>query len=121
MKVILYPLIGILHVSSITFSVFSFIPEFGVVAAGLVASSLIGVIYFLPIVLMLSFFKKFKVSGKIVRLMGLVWVGSLITIFVAEISTSSLMMMVSTGMFVLVTISVVTLTSLRIVSKHLIH
>jgi hypothetical protein len=121
MKVILYPLIGILHLSSTVFSVFSFIPELGVIVAGLIASSLIGIVYFLPIALILSILKKFKASAKIVLLMGFVWVGSLITIFVAELSKYPSMMMVSTGAFVLATISVSTLTSLRLVLKYLIH
>jgi len=121
MKVVLYPLMGILHVSSVAFSVFSFSPELGVVIAGLFASSLIGMTYFLPLALILSFFKKFKVSAKILRLTGLIWACSIATICVAEISKSPLMMMVATGAFVLITITTVTLVSLRIVSKHLIQ
>ena len=76
MKVILYQLMGILHVSSATFSVFSALPELGVVIAGLVASSLIGIVYFLPPALIISLVKKFKVSAKIVRLTGFVRVSS---------------------------------------------
>ena len=121
MKVILYPLIGILHVGSAAFLVFSFVPEFGVVVAGLIASSLIGIVYFLPFALILSFFKKFKVSDQLVRLLGLVCGGSIITLIIAEVFKYPPMMMVSTGAFVLVTISVATLTSLRLVSKRLIQ
>ncbi|MBA7493011.1 hypothetical protein ES702_03566 [subsurface metagenome] len=121
MKVVLYPLIGILHVSSVTFAVFSFIPEFGVIAAGLIASSLIGIFYFLPLALILSYFKKFKVSEKIIRVLGIFWIGTIIAIVIAELSNSPPMMMVSTAIFVLVTIGIATLTSLRIVLKRLIH
>jgi hypothetical protein len=42
MKVILYPLMGILHSAAITYSVLSFSQPVAVLAAGLVASSLIG-------------------------------------------------------------------------------
>jgi hypothetical protein len=44
----LYPLLGILNVSRLTYSLFSASPEFAVVMAGLVASSLIGLVYLTP-------------------------------------------------------------------------
>ena len=121
MRVVLYPLIGILHLSSVAFSIFAFIPELGVVMAGLVASSLIGMVYFFPLALILCLVKKFNVSSKTIQLVGLFWVGCLIAIVISEISKSPPIMMVSTGAFVLATISVTTLTSLRIVTNRLIH
>jgi heme exporter protein D len=45
MRVILYPLLGILGLSAFTYSVFSGAPEFAIVMAGLLASSLIGLVY----------------------------------------------------------------------------
>jgi hypothetical protein len=45
MRVILYPLLGILGLSAFTYSVFSAAPEFAIVMAGLLASSLIGLVY----------------------------------------------------------------------------
>ena len=50
-RVLLYPLLGILGVSAFTYSLFSASPEFGVVIAGLVASSLIGLVYLTPFTL----------------------------------------------------------------------
>ena len=47
-RVLLYPLLGVLGVSAFTYSVFSWAPEFAVVMAGLVASSLIGLVYLTP-------------------------------------------------------------------------
>jgi len=44
-RVLLYPLLGILSLSSTVFSLFSSAPEFAIVMAGLVASSLIGLVY----------------------------------------------------------------------------
>ena len=81
---------------------------------------MIGIVYFLPLALIVSLKKKFQVSAKIDRLIGLVWVGSVITIALAEISKSPPMMM-STGALVLATITTATLSTLRIVSKRLIH
>ncbi|MFQ6086387.1 MAG: hypothetical protein ACE5OY_09070, partial [Candidatus Bathyarchaeia archaeon] len=45
MRVALYPLIGILHLSRVAYSLFAFSPELGVVVAGFVASALIGAMY----------------------------------------------------------------------------
>jgi hypothetical protein len=59
MKGILYPLIGILHVNSAAFSIFHALPELGIIIAGILTSSLIGIVYFLPIILLLFFIKKF--------------------------------------------------------------
>ena len=44
-RVVLYPLLGVLGISALTYSMFSWSPEFAVVMAGLVASSLIGLVY----------------------------------------------------------------------------
>jgi len=59
-----YPLIGILHLSSIVFSLLSLGSELDVVIAGLVASSLIAMVYVIPWVLLLSVLKKFRPSTK---------------------------------------------------------
>jgi hypothetical protein len=47
-RVLLYPLLAILGISVVAFSVFSCVPEFAVVMAGLTASSLIGIVYLTP-------------------------------------------------------------------------
>ena len=44
-KVILYPVIGVLHLASSTYTVLGFQPELAALAAGLVASFLIGLLY----------------------------------------------------------------------------
>jgi FtsH-binding integral membrane protein len=41
----LYPVIGVLHLASSTYTVLGFQPELGALAAGLVASFLIGLVY----------------------------------------------------------------------------
>jgi hypothetical protein len=120
MKGVLYPLIGILQVSSTIFSTFSFNLELGVILAGLVASALIGIVYFMPLALILTFMKKIKISRKIIHMMGLILAGSVMMLVIAEISNSPLIMMISTSIFVLVTISTTVLTSLRILLTRLI-
>jgi len=49
----LYPLIGVLELSSATYSALAFSPEFAVIAAGILASALIGLIYLTPILFFL--------------------------------------------------------------------
>ena len=44
-RVVLYPLLGVLGITTLTYSLFSSSPEFAVVISGLVASSLIGLVY----------------------------------------------------------------------------
>jgi hypothetical protein len=44
-RVLLYPLLGALGISALTYSVFSSSPEFAIVVTGTVASSLIGLVY----------------------------------------------------------------------------
>ncbi len=100
MKGILYPLIGILHVNSAAFSIFHALPELGIIIAGILTSSLIGIVYFLPIILLLFFIKKFQVSIKIIRLVGYILVGTFILLVIAEVTKLSLMMMATTGTFV---------------------
>jgi len=106
-------------VSLAAFSVFNFISEFGVILAGLIASSLMGIIYFLPIAVILSLVIKFKVSTKVIHWMSLIWISSVLALVFAEITKSPSMMIVSTGVFVLLTIFVTTFTSLKIIPKRL--
>ena len=44
-RILLYPLIEILHLSSLTYSTLAFQPEVGILAAGILASSVIGLVY----------------------------------------------------------------------------
>jgi hypothetical protein len=120
-RVVLYPLIGVLHLSFIAFSLFSFNSELGVAIAGLVASSLIALVYVVPWVLPFSFLRKFKLSAKIIRMIGLVWAGTIIATSLAEVARSSLLMMASTGAFVLVTICLTTLITVKAVTKYVLQ
>jgi predicted phosphodiesterase len=118
MKHILYPLIGILHVSSVVFSIFYALPELGVVITGFLSSSLIGFVYVLPFMLLLFFIKKFQISPKIIRFLNSIWIVTCILLVIADITKSSLLMMPTTGIFVLVTLFLTTLTAFRQVTKH---
>ena len=107
-KASLYPLIGILHLSVLTHSALSFNSELGITAAGLVASSLIGAIYFSPpLAAMLLAFKRLRNVFKMdkIRLLSIPWMISVLLILIGEVAPSPLVTMVATGMFVLTTLA----------------
>jgi len=109
MKVLLYPLIGILHVAAMTYNAFSFSHELAVVMAGLVASALIGVVYFSPLaILALVLLRKYRKTtlriGQL-RVLAIVWVASLSMILVGEVALLPALVMPSTAVFVLSTLS----------------
>ena len=108
MKGVLYPLIGILHLSSMTYSAFAFSPEFGVVMAGLAASALIGVIYFsLPTTVLIAIIERLRKKTLRVRQLKPMAIPLLISaalMLLGEITASPMIMMVATAAFVLTTL-----------------
>ena len=115
MKVLLYPLIGILHLAAMTFNAFSFSHELAIVMAGLVASALIGVVYFSPLAILalvlLRKYRKTTLKMSQLRMLGIVWVASLVMIFVGEVAPLPALMMASTALFVLSTLSLGAITA----------
>jgi len=114
MKVLLYPLIGILHLAVMTYNAFSFSHELAVVMAGLVASALIGVVYFSPLAILASVllrrYRKMTLKMKQLRILAIVWVASLLMILVGEVALLPALVMASTALFVLSTLSLGALT-----------
>ncbi|MCW4033393.1 MAG: hypothetical protein NWF08_08420 [Candidatus Bathyarchaeota archaeon] len=113
MKLALYPLLGILHVSAVTYSIFSFTPELAVILSGFVASSLIGLIYFTPTTLGLTMItRKFKGTklntGHLMPIAILVFL-SILSILIGEITRITMLVQIATATFVL---SIIYLTSL---------
>ena len=116
-KIILYPLIGMLHVSAFTYNALECRPELAVVAAGFVASYMIGTVYFAPIIA--AFFtithKKTK-SIRGVKVVLSILASAVIGIVVSEALGLDLVMMLSSTLFVLVTISLSVVVLLRLIS-----
>jgi len=117
MKLLLYPLIGILHLASMTYDAFPFSSELGVVAAGLAASSLIGLVHFSPVAFcslaMLRRYRGFALKNSHVKIVAVIWLGSLASIAISEIFTSPTLMMASAAAFVLLTVCSSALTAAR--------
>ena len=117
MKLLLYPLIGILHLAAITYDAFPFSFELGVVAAGLVASSLIGLVYFSPMVFcsfaMLKRYRGLALKDSHFKIISIIWLGSLSLMAVSEVFASPTLMVVSAAAFVLLTVGSSALTVAR--------
>lgn len=120
MKILLYPLIGILHIASTTYSILILDPELAVVLSGLVASSLIGITYFAPIALIFCLVEKVKIPTMALRAQSLIWVISIGCLTIAEIVQWSGLMMFSTAMFVLATASLTTLASMKYLTERIL-
>lgn len=124
LKAALYPLIGILHLSSATYAMFGFNEELGVVMAGLVASFLIGIVYFSPLtIILLTVIKRRKRSlpnFKKLKPLLIPLAVSLGLIYIGEITGMPVIMMAATGAFVLLTamLSAITIT-LKVVQRLL--
>jgi len=108
-NLMLYPLIGILHISAIVNPIFHFNPEFAVIMTGLIASSLIGVVYFSPWAIASALiFRRLRKSYLRVSRLKLplsLWLVSLVGIAVGEMLFSPVVMKLSTAVFVLTTIA----------------
>jgi len=115
MKVLLYPLIGILHLTSTTYNAFGFSHELAVVMAGLVASALIGIVYFSPLaILALALLRRYRETTLRIsqlRILAIAWAASLLMILLGEVAVVPALMMASTALFVLSTLSLGALTA----------
>jgi hypothetical protein len=99
MKILLYPLIGILHVSSLMFAATSFNTEIAVTVAGVLASFGIGVVYLGPILTVLSRLFKSRSSPRYFRAIRpsfLLVVVSLMGLLLAEFGQLSVLMEATT-------------------------
>jgi len=122
MKILLYPLIGILHISASAYSALSFNPELAIVATGLVASGLIGIVYFAPFSLITLLFmrrrRKFRLNISHLKGLTAIWIASIALICLAEATAAQPVMMVATAMLVLSTLTLAALaTTQRVIQK----
>jgi peptide/nickel transport system substrate-binding protein len=71
-RILLYPLMGALHLSSTVFNALSFTPELAVVAAGFTVSTLLGAFYLFPIAAIMLVVAKRK--GCTIKTGGVWWI-----------------------------------------------
>jgi hypothetical protein len=104
---VLVPLVGILEISSATFSAASAFPEFAAVISGLVASSLIGAVYLgLPLSLLRARVRRLRGSRAqtLERILAAMLLGGLGVLVVGELLTSPVLLMISSATVVLSTL-----------------
>ena len=106
MKVVLHPLMRILQLTEEVNSVLGIVSEFAIVLSGLIASSLIGIIYLMPLSLIISLISKRPPQNvlKTIRLLSIVLTCSLALILCAYLISSSVLMMFATGTLVVTTL-----------------
>lgn len=128
-RALLAPLLGSLYVGQGVFHISLPNSELGVLAAGLISSSLIGLLYASPFIALNAVTAKNerKKRGVSLRPLGLVWIGSLLALAVAEIGYSylgettlvSFIAMASTGTLVLSTMILAPLLLLKLIRKFI--
>ncbi|WP_455367496.1 CFI-box-CTERM domain-containing protein, partial [[Eubacterium] cellulosolvens] len=124
-RMALTPLFGILKVSASVFSILSFNPELGIIISGIVASSLIGAVYVMPLAtpVLIGLKKRYSLKLKLRSLLpvyGGILCASLL-ILMSEIMVNGLLMRFSTATLVLSTMIGVAATLSLLFANKLDH
>jgi len=94
-KILLLPLLNILRLSEISYSTLSFAPEVAVVVAGIVASFLIGIVYFGPILAVVCMRLAYRRAQLVFIWATLIWGFSLLLLTIGLVSAPYLVMSAS--------------------------
>jgi hypothetical protein len=116
-RVLIYPLLGILGVSASVHDSLAFSSELGIVAAGVTASSLVGLLYFAPLgaALGLASRKKQWSLSRAWIVLACSWAASIAAITVAQAAAIEAAMMFGTSLLVLSAISTAVIAVARAV------
>ena len=106
LRIVLYPLLGILELSSATYSELAFIPEISIAIAGILASALIGLVYLTPISLVLvRLLRRKRIgAGHVLRAYSLSFLFAATALLLGELSGSLLLLAVGASVTVLSTL-----------------
>ncbi|MBS7623126.1 hypothetical protein KEJ39_05565, partial [Candidatus Bathyarchaeota archaeon] len=104
-KILLAPLLAILHLAEISYGALAFSPEAAVTLAGLVASSLIGVVYFGPALAITLRGYTGPTWKKMIRLIAVAWGFSLLLLVSGLAACLLLAVKVAVSILVLATLS----------------
>lgn len=111
-KSLIYPLISILHVSERAYS--SIDGEYGALTSGLIASSMIGALYFSPFALLLKRIREgkfnYRFAVSMLAIVSLAVVGSIL-------SGNIYALMATTSLFVLTTLAISAILSAKMIIK----
>ncbi len=126
---VLSPLLGSLYVGRVVFDLLSAVPDLGIVAAGLLSTALIGILYASPLIAVnaVKGEKKRKRNEWSLKPLGLVWIGSLLAVglsyvllYIGATSAAEFVAMVSTGTLVLSTMILSPLLLLRLIRRIMV-
>jgi streptogramin lyase len=105
MKGVLYPLIGMLYLTSNLYTATSTSPELAALLSGLLASSLIGAFYLgLPLSLIRAKVRRLRgarAQGLLLKLLTTSLTGGILTLIIGEVTSSPILLMVSSATIVL--------------------
>ena len=122
-RALIYPLIGILQAATAVYALFRFNPELGVTITGLLASSLIGLVYHTPWItpLLIAAKKKRGFEMKMRYLAPFIgaWIISLILIGIAGILLVPTLMMVASAAFVLLSLGLSATGAATLITRKL--
>lgn len=106
-RVLIYPLLGILAISTYVHDSLAFSDELGIVAAGITASSLIGLLYLGPLgaVLGIAGRRRHWDMSKALVVLACSWAASILAIVVAQAAAIEVSMIIGTSLLVLTAIS----------------
>ena len=106
LRFVLYPLLGILELSSATYSTLSFAPELAITAAGILASALIGLLYLTPFSLLLVRLlrRKSARSFHVVKAYSISLLVAASALLLGELMGSSWILAIATSVLVLTTL-----------------
>ena len=122
MKGVLYPLVGILYLTSNLYSATASFPELAVLLSGLIASSLIGAFYLgLPLSLIRSRVRRLRQLAAMERYLAFTLLGGITALVIGEALTSSTILMISSATIVLSTLLLAALATSSRVAKLLHH
>lgn len=108
----IYPLLGILQTSE---KAYAAIPgEYGALSAGLIASTMIGAVYFSPLALSIKQVRKSRLNY---RLVACIIAATSAALLASMLANNQLVLMITTSLFVLITISISALLSARAISR----
>ncbi len=122
MKAVLYPLVGVLYLTSNLYSATASFPELAVLLSGLIASSLIGAFYLgLPLSLIRSRVRRLRRLVAMEKYLALTVLGGITALTVGEALASSSILMISSATIVLSTLLLAALATSNRVAKLLQH
>jgi len=120
MKGVLYPLVGILYLTSELFSATSGNPEIAVLLSGLFASSLIGALYLgLPLSLIRTKMGRRGRTKALRKLISVILLGGLAALFLGEVFTSPLILTLSSSTIILSTLFLAGLETSGMIARTL--